>query len=73
MKAPCLTDRMVKVTAYLSDEGFGYENWHAAQFAAPREIPTRPALLIICASDEERRTLFHVAAAYLAASLAQQT
>lgn len=51
MKAPSLDDRAVKVTAYLTDETFGYEHWRAAQFSAPKR--DRPGILIICRDDQE--------------------
>ena len=57
MKAPDLSDTVVKATAYLSDADFGYENWHARQFASPRDCPTRPALLLICRDEAERDRL----------------
>lgn len=54
MKAPSHADRFVKVNAYLSDENFGYENWHARQFGASGD-GKRPAVLILCADIEEQR------------------
>lgn len=36
MNAPSIEDRFVRVTAYLTDEFFGYEHWRAAQFSAPK-------------------------------------
>ena len=36
MKPPALTDRVVTVAAWLTDETFGYEHWRAAQFSAPQ-------------------------------------
>jgi hypothetical protein len=52
MKAPSLSDRVVKVRAYLTDEWFGYDHWRARQFGAPDEA--RPALLLIFATEAER-------------------
>ena len=52
MKPPSLTDRAVKVRAYLSDEDFGYEHWHARQFSAPEDA--KPALLLVFEMREER-------------------
>jgi hypothetical protein len=54
MKAPSLDDRRVKVTAYLTDETFGYEHWRAAQFSPPDVPTTRPALLVIFHTAEAR-------------------
>ncbi len=45
MQAPALTDRLVKVFAYLTDETYGYEHWRAAQFSAP-DVDGRWAVLI---------------------------
>jgi hypothetical protein len=56
MKAPSLADRVVKVTAYLTDESFGYEHWRAAQFSAPRR--DRPAVLVLCETDAERDAFY---------------
>jgi len=56
MKAPHWTDQYVRVSAYLTDESFGYDHWRAAQFAAP-STRTRPALLVLCESDEEVQCL----------------
>lgn len=52
MKAPTLTDKLVKVRAYLTDETFGYEHWRASQFSTPPD--SRPAILVIYDSDSER-------------------
>lgn len=57
MKAPSHTDRFVRVTAYLSDVDFGYDNWHARQFpAGMRDLDTelRPAVLIVCKDQAEQ-------------------
>ena len=52
MKPPGLDDRFVPVSAYLTDEEFGYEHWRAAQFSAPKK--DRPAVLVICADEAEQ-------------------
>lgn len=49
MKAPSRTDRVVKVSAYLTDESFGYEHWRAAQFSAP----TRDSFGLLLLFDHE--------------------
>jgi hypothetical protein len=56
MKAPSETDTLVKVTAYLTDEEFGYEHWRAAQFSAPDDvrIRRRAAILVICDDADQR-------------------
>lgn len=51
MKAPSQADRFVKVGAYLSDEDFGYDNWHARQFGINE---ARPAVLILCRDEAEQ-------------------
>ena len=55
-KMPSANDRIVRVTAVLTDEIFGYEHWRAAQYCAP--ISTvgieRPALLVLCRDEAER-------------------
>lgn len=33
---PSRDDRAIRVSAYLTDETFGYEHWRAAQFSAPK-------------------------------------
>lgn len=53
MKAPSLTDIMVKVSAYLTDETFGYDHWRATQFCAP-DVPRRPALLLVFDTEYDR-------------------
>jgi hypothetical protein len=53
-KAPSLADLHVKVTAYMTDEVFGYDHWRAAQFSAPVVPSNRPALLLIFDTEEER-------------------
>jgi hypothetical protein len=52
MKPPSLTDRVVTVTAYLTDETFGYTHWRAAQFSAPRQ--DRYGVLLLFATTAER-------------------
>lgn len=52
MNVPSESDRFVEVRAYLSDEGFGYDCWHARQFLAP--ATARPAVLIVCADAAEQ-------------------
>ncbi len=52
MNAPSLTDRYVKVRAYMTDDTFGYDHWRAAQFCAPAE--GQYAVLVICQSQAER-------------------
>ncbi len=54
MKPPSLADRFVRVTAYLSDEIFGYDHWRAAQFSSPKVAESRPAILQIFETDAER-------------------
>lgn len=54
MKTPSANDRFVRVTAYLTDETFGYEHWRAAQFCAPGASMERPAVLIICRDQADR-------------------
>lgn len=52
---PRMGDRFVRVSAFLTDEVFGYEHWRAAQFASP-DVPTkRPAVLIVCRDEQEQR------------------
>jgi hypothetical protein len=57
MRTPSLSDRAVKVRAYLTDETFGYTHWRAAQFSAP---PThnKPGLLLLFDTDGERDAAF---------------
>lgn len=52
MKAPSQADHFVAVQAYLSDEDFGYDNWHARQFASKGN---RPAVLILCRDKAEQQ------------------
>jgi hypothetical protein len=52
VKPPSLTDRVVTVTAYLTDETFGYEHWRAAQFSAPKA--DKPAALVLFDTEAER-------------------
>ena len=51
MKQPSLTDKAVRVTAYLTDETFGYEHWRAAQFSAPK-LDKYGVLLLFDTKDE---------------------
>lgn len=53
MKMPTLADRHVKVSAFLTDETFGYTHWQAKQFLAPEG--SKPALLVLfdTAADRE--------------------
>jgi hypothetical protein len=55
MKPPHLTDRIVRVRAYLTDETFGAEHWRAAQFSAPKH--DRYAVLVICRDGEDQQAL----------------
>ena len=52
MKPPSLDDHVVAVTAYLTDESFGYEHWRAAQYSAPR--CDRHGALVLFATPEAR-------------------
>lgn len=54
MRAPSLSDRVVPVQAYLTDEVFGYEHWRAAQFSPPK-IQRFPAVLLICRDRAEQQ------------------
>jgi hypothetical protein len=56
MKQPSHADRIVKVTAYLTDEAFGYEHWRAAQFS-PSTDHTRPAVLLLFQDVGQRERL----------------
>jgi hypothetical protein len=58
MNVPNLKDRFVKVRAYLTDEGFGYTHWRAAQFSPPTLPDTRYAVLVICESKSDRDAVF---------------
>ena len=56
MRPPSTADRFVRVTAYLSDRDFGYDNWHARQFAAGTGPGgSRPAVLVLCRDEAEQR------------------
>lgn len=55
MIPPSPKDTVVKVTAYLTDETFGYEHWRAAQFSAPDAKVKRPGVLVLFDSDEKRQ------------------
>lgn len=52
MKAPTPDDKVAKVRAFMTDEGFGYDHWRATQFTAPSD--SRPAVLIICDTEGEQ-------------------
>jgi hypothetical protein len=54
MIPPKPTNRFVRVTAYMTDEAFGYEHWRAAQFASPDVAVKRSGVLIICESEAEQ-------------------
>lgn len=55
MNVPRKDDRMVAVTAWLTDEVFGYDHWRAAQFAAGGDPEQRrPAVLLLFADERER-------------------
>jgi hypothetical protein len=49
---PSLADRVVKVSAYLTDETFGYDHWRAAQFSTPGR--DRYGALVLFETEEER-------------------
>src|SRR5678815_4787518 len=55
MQQPNTDDRIVQVGAYLTDAEFGYDHWRASQFSSPPG--SRPALLVICDSVENRDVL----------------
>ena len=52
MKAPSSDDKVVKVSAFMTDLVFGYDNWHAQQYSAPEG--SKPAILIIYDSKTDR-------------------
>lgn len=55
MRPPSLADRIVCVSAGLTDQDFGYDHWRAAQFSSPwRE---RQALLVIIRPGEDGNAL----------------
>jgi hypothetical protein len=54
VKPPSIDDRFVRVTAYMTDEEFGYEYWAARQFASRDVVTRRPAVLIVCADRAEQ-------------------
>jgi hypothetical protein len=58
MKPPSLDDRRIKVTAYLTDETFGYDHWRAAQYSAPDGPTCRPALLLVFDTEAQRDAAF---------------
>lgn len=49
-----MSDRAVKVRAYLTDETFGYEHWRAAQVSAPTTHNNKPGLLLLFDTEAER-------------------
>ncbi len=52
MKQASLTDRRVKVQAYITNDDVGLEHWRASEFSTP---PTaKPAMLLIFDSESER-------------------
>jgi hypothetical protein len=63
MDVPSTRDRAVKVTAYLTDETFGYTHWRAAQFCPPEAETHRPAVLVICTSVADRELVLAALAA----------
>jgi hypothetical protein len=53
--APSHSDRFVRVTAYLSDQRFGYDRWLADQFSGRAGYADyRPAVLVICRNKDEQ-------------------
>lgn len=56
MKVPTLTDRAVKMGAYITDEHFGYDHWQARQFCAPKTA--KPAVLVVFDTKDERDAYF---------------
>ncbi len=54
MKPPSVEDRIVQVTAKLTDEVFGYDHWRAGQFSFGG---THDAVLVICRAGEDRAAL----------------
>lgn len=70
MKPPSHDDQLVDVTAYMTDEHFGYDHWRATQFRAGMSQPVSdiqaPALLVVCKDDRERDALRRVVADALA-------
>jgi hypothetical protein len=61
MKVPSLDDRAVKVSAYLTDETFGYEHWRAAQFSSPGR--DRFGVLMLFENQEARDAFYHAQSA----------
>lgn len=51
MKPPSPEDTVVRVSAWLTDEAFGYTHWRAAQFSAPQIV--RHGVLLLFATEEE--------------------
>lgn len=64
MSAPSKDDRVVNVRAFMSDEGLGYDNWHARQFASPPGA--RHAVLLICHDEAEQKKLIALFTPFLA-------
>jgi len=64
MDVPSTRDRVVKVSAYLTNETFGYTHWRAAQFCAP--AADRPSVLVICTSIADRERVLAALDAVLA-------
>jgi hypothetical protein len=58
MKTPSLNDCAVKVSAYLTDETFGYDHWRAAQFSSPGR--DRFGVLVLFENEEARDAFYHV-------------
>jgi uncharacterized Zn-finger protein len=52
MKVPSELDTVVRVGAFVTDQGFGYDHWQARQFMAPKDA--RPSLLVICETEADR-------------------
>ena len=52
MDVPSKADNVVEVSAYLTDETFGYDHWRAAQFSAPK--CDLPGVLLLFGSEEAR-------------------
>lgn len=52
MKPPSKSDTIVEVSAYLTDQTFGYEHWRAAQFSAP--ACDKPGVLLLFDTADER-------------------
>ncbi len=57
MHNPTISDRVVRVRAYLTDEIFGYDHWRAAQFCAPKDA--KPAILLVCRDGAEQTAILN--------------